>query len=159
MKMQRLMIAAFAIVLFVVAVMLTPSTHVLAQQVGDQIILKMRFANQGVQGGGGGILQTGAVSNISTAVATATLTRVVVAPASNQTYVRGVIVEKSTGGTGSFTLQYGTGTNCGTGTTVLLGPVVNPPIQQYNLGLNIPAGQDLCVQTDASTTSVRVQSS
>ena len=157
MKMQRLMTAVFAIVLFTFAVMLTPATHVLAQQIGDQVILKMKFANQGVQGGGAGILQTGDVSTLSAAVATATLTRVVTAPATGQTYVRGVIIEKSTGAAGSFTLQTGTGTNCGTGTTVVLGPVVNMPVQQYYLGFNIPSGQDLCVQTDAATTSVRIQ--
>jgi hypothetical protein len=128
-----------------------------AQQVGDQVLRQMRLISNGVGSAGSGILQTGDLSNLSAAVATATLTRVVTAPASGSTYIRGVVVEKSTGAGGTFTIQTGTGTNCGTGTTLLLGPVTNPPIQQYYLGVLAPAGKDVCIQTDAGTTSVRVQ--
>jgi hypothetical protein len=133
-----------------------PSPQVLAQQTGDQNMLNLSFIGKGVSNQGTRILQTGDLSNLSTAVATATLTRVVAAPASGSTYIRSIAVEKSTGAGGSFTLQYGTGTNCGTGTTVLIGPVTNPPIQTYYLGAIVPAGQDLCAQTDASTTSIRL---
>jgi len=157
MKKERLMIGIIAIVLFATAVMVIPQGHVSAQGVGDQITRQMRLVNQGVSGQGAGILQTGDLSNISSSVATATLTQVVAAPSSGSTYIRGVIVEKSTGAGGTFTIQTGTGTNCGTGTTVLLGPVTNPPIQQYYLGVLAPAGKAVCLQTDAGTTVVRLQ--
>jgi hypothetical protein len=158
MKTNRILMVTSTIVLLLIAGMFTPPGRVVAQGVGDQILLKMKFAVSGVPGQGQGILQTGEVSNVSAAVATATLTQVVAAPsnANLSTYVRGVVVEKSTGGTGSFTLQYGTGTNCNTGTTVILGPVTNPPIQLYYLGLIVPAGKAVCAQTDAGTTSIRL---
>ncbi|HLJ87754.1 MAG TPA: hypothetical protein VKZ53_13090 [Candidatus Angelobacter sp.] len=136
--------------------MTAPSTHVIAQQVGEQNLLKLRFVSAGASAQGSNILQTGELSNVSPAVATSTLTRVIAAPSTSQTYIRSVLVEKSTGSSGSFTIQFGTGTNCATGTTVVLGPVVNPPIQTYYLGAQVPPGQDVCVQTDASTTSVRL---
>ncbi len=154
---NRILAACVALLLlFAIVVMFTLQSDVGAQQIGEQNLLKLRFVNQGVSSGGAGILQTGDLANLSASVATATLTRLVVAPASGQTYVKGVVVEKATASTGSFTLQYGTGTNCGTGTTVLIGPVVVPPIQEYYLGFNVPAGQDLCAQTDAATTVIRI---
>lgn len=152
---NQLMLGLIAVICFAVALIFVPGSHVNAQQVGDQTLLKMRFVSQGVSGGGAGILQTGDLSTVSSSVATATLTRVATAPASGQIYLKAIIVEKSTGAGGTFTVQTGTGTNCGTGTTVLLGPVTNPPIQQYYLGFNLPAGKDLCLQTDAGTTVVR----
>lgn len=126
------------------------------QQVGEQNLLKLFFIGKGVSGQGNNVLQTGEVNNITAAVATATLTKIVSAPASGATYIRRVLVEKSTGSTGTFTIQYGTGTNCGTGTTVLFGPVTNPQVVPHYIGILVPAGQDLCAQTDASTTSIRV---
>ncbi|HKV94889.1 MAG TPA: hypothetical protein VJW20_20255 [Candidatus Angelobacter sp.] len=128
-----------------------------AQGVGDQITRQMRLVNQGVGNQGSGILQTGDLSNLSSAFSGTTLTQAVAAPSSGSTYIRGVVVEKSTGAGGTFTIQTGTGTNCGTGTTVLLGPVTNPPIQQYYLGILAPAGKAVCLQTDAATTVVRLQ--
>lgn len=157
MKKQRVAIGIIAIMLFAVAMMVIPGGHVNAQQVGDQVLRQMRIVSQGVSGQGGGILQTGDLSSLSSSVATATLTQVVAAPTSGSTYIRGVIVEKSTGAGGTFTIQTGTGTNCGTGTAVLLGPVTNPPIQQYYLGVLAPAGKAVCLQTDAATTVVRLQ--
>lgn len=127
-----------------------------AQQVGEQNLLKLYFIGKGVSPQGNNVLQTGEVNSITSAVATSTLTRIVVAPASGQTYIRRVLVEKSTGSTGTFTLQYGTGANCGTGTTVLFGPVTNPQVVPHYIGILVPAGQDLCAQTDAATTSIRV---
>jgi hypothetical protein len=148
-----------AVVMCITGVMLilAPPQPVGAQQIGDQQLLKLRFANNGVGTAGSGILETGDVSNLSAAVATATLTKVVTAPTPGSTYIRGVVVEKSTGAGGTFTIQTGTGTNCGTGTAVLLGPITNPPIQQYYLGILAPSGKDVCIQTDAATTSVRLQ--
>jgi hypothetical protein len=150
-------IAIFVTACMALMFIAAPPQPVAAQQIGDQQLLKLRFANNGVGTAGSGILQTGDVSSLSAAVATATLTKVVTAPTSGSTYIRGVVVEKSTGAGGTFTIQTGTGTNCGTGTAVLLGPITNPPIQQYYLGVLAPAGKDVCIQTDAATTSVRVQ--
>lgn len=155
---QPLMIGLLAVLMFALAALLLPSGHVAAQQVGDQTLLKMKFINFGSSTLGANILQTGEVNTLSAAVATATLTKVVTGPASGSVYVRGVIVEKSTGGTGSFTIQTGTGTNCGTGTAVLLGPVVNPPIGKVWLEVQATAAKDVCIQTDAATTSVRLLS-
>jgi hypothetical protein len=158
MKKERLLIGIMAVLLFAVAVMVIPGGRVAAQQVGDQTLLKMKFINFGSSTLGTNILQTGEVNTLSAAVATATLTKVVTGPASGSVYIRGVIVEKSTGGTGSFTIQTGTGTNCGTGTAVLLGPVVNPPIGKVWLEIQATAAKDVCLQTDAATTSARLLS-
>ncbi len=147
----------FLVVAAIFLTFVTTSQHpAAAQQTAEQNTLNLTFIGRGISNQGTRILQTGELSSLSAAVATATLTKVVTAPASGATYIRSVAVEKSTGSAGSFTLQYGTGTNCGTGTTVLIGPVVNPTVQPYYLGIAIPSGKDLCVQTDASTTSVRV---
>jgi hypothetical protein len=155
---SRLVIATVVVLLFAVAMLIIPGSNVNAQQVGDQTLLKMKFVNFGSSTLGTNILQTGEVNTLSAAVATATLTKVVTGPASGSVYIRGVIVEKSTGGTGSFTIQTGTGTNCGTGTAVLLGPVVNPPIGKVWLEIQATAAKDVCLQTDAGTTSARLLS-
>ncbi|HLJ89568.1 MAG TPA: hypothetical protein VKZ53_22350 [Candidatus Angelobacter sp.] len=154
--MRKAAILVVVVLAVIVGLMTAPSAHVIAQQVGEQNLLKLRFIGSGASPQGLNILQTGDLSILSPAVASSTLTRVVAAPATGQTYIRSVAVEKSTGAAGSFTIQFGTGTNCGTGTTVLLGPVVNPPVQTYYLGAQVPSGQDVCIQTDASTTSVRL---
>jgi hypothetical protein len=154
---SMLAVIAIAVVCLMAILIAAPPQPVAAQQVGDQVLRQMRLVSNGVGTAGSGILQTGDLSSLSSAVATATLTRVVTAPAAGSTYIRGVVVEKSTGAAGSFTIQTGTGTNCGTGTAVLVGPVVNMPVQQYYLGVLAPSGKDVCIQTDAATTSVRVQ--
>ncbi len=148
-------VVAFCLIVICLMILMTPN-HGAAQQTGDQNMLNLSFIGKGVSGQGNRVLQTGDLSNLSSAVATATLTKVVTAPTSGSTYIRSIAVEKSTGSAGTFTLQYGTGTNCGTGTTVLIGPVTNPPIQTYYLGALVPSGKDLCAQTDASTTSIRL---
>jgi len=64
---------------------------------------------------------------------------------------------------GDFGLIYGTGTNCGTGTTNVTGQVfgtasVNQAAQQeYSAGtwLIVPPGKDLCVQVSAAVTNIR----
>lgn len=143
--------------LIVIAVLVVLSVvGLMAQQSGDQNTLNLSFVGRGASARGIKVLQTGDLSSLSSAVATATLTKAVTAPTTGSTYIRAVLVEKATATTGSFTIQTGTGTNCGTGTTVLLGPVVNMPVQQYYMGLQAPAGKDVCIQTDASTTSVRL---
>jgi len=113
----------------------------------------------GVEGQGVGVQQVTDVNSLSALVATATLTSVVAAPASNSTIITGMLVEKSTGSAGTVTIQYGTTvkTACDTGTTVLLGPITNPQIGYTPLGgIVVPSGKIVCAQTDASTTGVRL---
>jgi hypothetical protein len=124
----------------------------------SQTLVAMRFINAGIQSQGAGVLQTGEVNTLSASVATATLTQAVAAPSAGSVYIRGVLVEKSTGAAGTYTIQTGTGSNCGTGTTVLLGPVTNPPVGFNRLEVLAPATKAVCVQTDAATTLVRVLS-
>jgi hypothetical protein len=121
--------------------------------------LQQKFVYSGVGAQGAGVLQVGEVNTLSAAVATATLTQVVAAPAAGlQTYLRGLLVQKAaTASSGStVTVEYGTGTNCGTGTTVLLGPLAPPPVGYIPLNILVPAANAVCLATDASTTSVRV---
>src|SRR4051812_24728736 len=155
MKFRTKAIAIFAVLVMAICISMFTPVATVAQQVGDQVLLSMKFISGGVQTQGAGVLQVGEVNTPSAAVATATLTEVVAAPASGSIYVRGVFVEKSTGAAGTYTLKYGTGTNCGTGTTTILGPVTNPTIGFNRIEVLVAAGKALCLQTDAATTLVR----
>jgi len=155
MKRKFILAAATILLMTLLLMLLVPQAPIRAQQIGDQILLQMRFLKGGVQTQGAGVLQTGEVNSISAAVATATLTQVVAAPTSGSIYLRAILVEKITATTGSVTVQSGTGTNCGTGGAVLFGPVVVPPAGYLRLDLLVPATKALCLQTDAGTTSVR----
>jgi hypothetical protein len=147
---------AIAVLILAVLAIITPAPMLhAAQNYAQQALIKMRFVFDAEQSQGSGVLQTGEDSKLSAAVASATRTEVVAAPASGSTYVRGLIVEKSTGAGGTWTLSYGTGTNCGTGTTVLIGPVTNPLVSYYPIGITIPALNAVCLTTDAGTTGVR----
>jgi len=115
------------------------------------------YLNEGVGALGAGVLQIGQLSTLSAAVAAATLTEVVAATSGgDQTYIRAILVEKSAGGTGTVTVRYGTGTNCGTGTTTILGPITNPPIGIIPLGILAPANVAVCVITDGTSTGARL---
>lgn len=142
-----------ATMLFTIATAPPPSS---AQESAAQV----RFIKHGVQAQGFGVYQTGELSTLSAAVASATLTQVVAAPASGSIYLRGIWIEKATATTGAVTVRYGTGTNCGTGTTTLLtiGPQTATsllPIGYYPVGALVPAQNALCLVTDAATTSAR----
>ena len=96
--------------------------------------------------------QTGATAAIS--VSTATTTQIIPLAASKAIYVTAWDIVVA--GADNVTLEYGTGSNCGTGTTALTGP--------YNLGTNggiskgtgfgavliVPAGNALCAVTSAA---------
>ncbi len=114
---------------------------------------------KGVSAQGASVLQTGEINTLTAPVATATVTQVVAAPGSGSIYLRGIWIEKMTTSTGSFNVIYGTGTNCGTGTTTLFGQALaasqTATLGEYKIGAAIPAGNALCLQTDAATTSVR----
>lgn len=85
--------------------------------------------------------------------ATAT-TQIIALSGSTVTYVTSRLV--LAGGTVNVTFKYGTGTNCGTGTTTLDGPyplTAQAGFSEGNGGnavLIVPAGKALCVTTDAS---------
>jgi len=60
------------------------------------------------------------------------------------------------GGTVNVTFKYGTGSNCGTGTTTLAGPYPLTAQAGFALGsgtgpvMIVPSAQALCITTDAS---------
>jgi hypothetical protein len=150
-------VLGLVIVLAVLTVIFPQQALHAAQSVGEQALLKMRFGQDLAQAQGNGILQTGEVNSISAAVATASTTQAVAITATGNTFIRGIFVEKSTGAAGSYTISVGTGTNCGTGNVVVLGPVINPLIGYAPIGVPVPtAGQAVCLATDAGTTSVRL---
>ena len=85
-------------------------------------------------------------------IATGTTTQLVALVANQTIYITSWDV--MAGGTGNFTLEYGTGTNCGTGTTTLTGAyplIAQAGISKGNgLGpvLIVPPGNALCALTD-----------
>lgn len=87
-------------------------------------------------------------------VSSATTTQIVGLSGSTKIYVTGLTV--IAGGTGNITLVYGTGTNCGTGTTSLSGAMPLVANSGLSIGgglgavLMVPAGQALCVTTSAA---------
>lgn len=64
----------------------------------------------------------------------------------------------NTGATGTFSLSYGTGTNCGTGTTTII-PAMNvtstaPSSDHIDYAwFTLPAGVDLCITPSVATVS------
>lgn len=87
-------------------------------------------------------------------VSTATTTQLVALVSGKKIYVTAWDIIAS--GTGNFTLVYGTGTNCGTGTTSLTGPyalIAQAGIAKGNgiaPVLFVPSSNALCVTTSAS---------
>jgi len=131
-----------------------------AQESGSQITLAQKFVKSGPQASGAGVLQVAPV-NTGVEIAVATLTQIVAAPASGSIYVDGIFLEKATATTGTVTLRYGTGTNCGTGTTTLIyvGPQTTTslmPLGYYPMHIQVPATKALCAITDATTTAAIV---
>ncbi len=154
MKSNRFFIAALAILVAAMLV-ITPWAPPLAQESPAQAA----FIKHGVKSQGFGVAQVGELSTLSAAVASATLTEVVAAPTAGSIYLRGIWVEKSTTATGSVLVRYGTGTNCGTGTTTLISLTAAAgqtfAFGYYPIGVLVPATKALCLGTDAATTSVR----
>lgn len=96
----------------------------------------------------------GTPSSVPINISTATTTQLVAASGSAAIYVTSYDVVA--GGTGNFTLEYGAGSNCGTGTTPLTGPY--PLTAQSGIAkgsgiaaiLKVPAGNALCALTSAA---------
>jgi len=154
-RLFSLAVALVAIALFVFAPWSPPPQ---AQgRSGDQQMARTRFVSDGVQSQATGVLQIGEAGTLSAAVATATRTEVLAAPAAGlSTYVRGIFVEKATASTGSVTVTQGTGTNCATSPIVILTiGAGSPPIGFYPVNALLPAAKALCLTTDAATTSAR----
>lgn len=87
-------------------------------------------------------------------ISTATTTKLISNVSGKVTYITELDV--IAGGTGNITFEYGTGTNCGTGTTVLSGPY-NLTAQAglvkgsgYGAVVVVPASQDFCALTSAA---------
>lgn len=99
-----------------------------------------------------GLIQANA--SVAINVSTATTTQLVALSGSTKIYVTSFDV--ISGGTGNITFVYGTGSNCGTGTTSLTGSynlIAQAGIAKGNgLGpvLVVPAGNALCVTTSAA---------
>ena len=99
-----------------------------------------------------GLIQADTSAAIS--LATATTTQLVALSAGKKIYVTALNV--IAGGTGNITFEYGTGTACATGTTVLTGAY--PLTAQTGLSMGgglgpvliVPAGNALCALTSAA---------
>ena len=96
----------------------------------------------------------------------ATLTLCKTAPNNGRRlYIRSIVAQSSTATAGTWILRYGTGTNCGTGTTSLfpsaataasyVAPANNvaPTVIQMDPPLTVPVGKDLCVLGVATNTT------
>ncbi len=159
MKSNRFFVAALAILVAAMLVIMPWAPPQAQGRSGDQQMARVRFFDDGVQSKGTGVLQVGELNTLSAAVASATTTQVVAAPTAGSIYLRGLWIEKMTTATGVVNVIYGTGTNCGTGTTTLfslsLATGQAPVLGDVYIGVLIPATKALCLQTDAATTSVR----
>jgi hypothetical protein len=119
---------------------------------GSAVSSKAIYAGAVSSGNLTGIIQADASAAIS--VSTATTTQIVALSSSKKIYVSSFDV--IAGGTGNITFVYGTGSNCGTGTTSLTGAynlTAQAGIAKGNgLGavLVVPASNALCVTTSAA---------
>lgn len=100
--------------------------------------------------------EIGCSQNVKYDASTSGSTRIFTANATSgrQLYICGYFINVGTVAT-NVGLSYGTGTNCGTGTTTLTPTWVLPAAGQifdeaeFWHGLTVPAGQDLCIVTSA----------
>ncbi len=87
-------------------------------------------------------------------ISTATTTKIVSNTANKKTYITYMLL--IAGGTGNVTPEYGHGSTCGTGTTVLAGAINLTAQAGFSAGngtgsvLTIPAGEDFCLLTSAN---------
>lgn len=95
-----------------------------------------------------------ASNSVAISISTATTTQLIALSSGKNIFVSSWNV--ISGGTGNFTLVYGTGTNCGTGTTSLTGayPLIAQAGISVGSGLGItlvvPRGNALCATTSAA---------
>ena len=87
----------------------------------------------------------------------------------NRRYVTDIVAQSTTATAGQFILRYGTGTNCGTGTTSLFPSTATvvrvaypantaaPTVIPFKTPLVVPTGKDLCVlAVGTNTISIQV---
>jgi hypothetical protein len=119
---------------------------------GSSVPPTAHFAGAESSGNLVGIVQ--ADNSVAINISTATTTQIVALSSGKKIYV--VAWDVVAGGTGAITLEYGTGSNCGAGTTMLTGAY---PLTAQNgiakgggLGavLVVPAGNALCALTSAA---------
>lgn len=90
-----------------------------------------------------------------------TTTQIIALSGTKVTYV--TLAKVFAGGTVNLTFKYGTGSNCGTGTTTLEGPYALTAQSGWVEGngsgpvMIVPAGQALCVTTDATVSNSGVK--
>lgn len=92
-------------------------------------------------------------SSVAVSVTSATTTQLVALSAGKSIYVCGATIN-SVGGTS--TLEYGTGSSCGTGTTTLTGPFAAATVAKiggYGTTVTAPSGNALCIVSGTSTTA------
>jgi hypothetical protein len=115
-----------------------------------------RALAMGARSGANLVAMTQASASVPIGISTATTTQLVALASGQVIHVTSWDVVA--GGTGTFRLVYGTGTNCGTGTTNLTGAypfIANAGIAKgTGLGpvLTVPAGNALCAVTTAAVT-------
>lgn len=108
----------------------------------------------GVRTGANMEAATQGATSVAINVSTATTTQLVALASSQQIRVTGLTVVA--GGTGNITFVYGTGSNCGTGTTSLSGAIPLVANVGFTMGaglgpvLIVPASQALCITTSAA---------
>lgn len=155
MKLKKVLIGALALAVVAIFSFTLPG-----HAVESWTQMLMTDVGIGPQTSGYGVLQTNRVVK-ATEINSATLTQIIAAPAAGQIFVDGIFLEKVTATSGAVTLQYGTGTNCGTGTATLayIGPQTSTsllPLGYYPLKIQVPAAKALCAKVDASTTDALV---
>lgn len=105
------------------------------------------------KGGANDVAPSVTTNTVPVNMSTATTTQHVAL--SGSTLIRITAMLLIAGGTTNVTLQYGTGTNCGTGTTALTGPLPLIANAGFSLGngfgaaLVVPSGQALCITNSA----------
>ncbi len=119
---------------------------------GSAVPSTAQFAGAESSGNLVGVIQADNSAAIS--ISTATTTQLIALSASKKIYVTAWDVIAA--GTGAITLEYGTGTNCGTGTTALTGSYILIAQTGISKGgglgpvLVVPAGNALCALTSAA---------
>ena len=90
-------------------------------------------------------------ASVPITVSTAATVQLVAAPAQTNQAIVVTAVDVIAAGTTNVQFVYGTGTNCGTGTTALVGVMTFVTGQVLNLGTGVgalwvvPPGKDLCI--------------
>ena len=122
--------------------------------VGSAVPTTANYTGANSSGNLTGLIQ--ADKSIAISISTATTTQLIALSGTTKIYVTALDIIAA--GTGNIQFEYGTGTNCGTGTTVLTGNynLVAQTGVSKGMGLGpvlvVPAGNALCAVTSAAIT-------